>query len=271
VVTDLPKPIVIKLGGRALEAPGAMRELAQELVTFASTRPIVLVHGGGAEVTRWSERLGVASRFHEGLRVTDAETVEIATAVLAGLANKRLVATLRAGGVNAIGLSAADGVADIVPHPEAARLGEVGAVGRVDAPFLNRLLAEWRVPVLASIGAHKGRLLNINADDLAAGVAAALQASLLVLLSDTPGLRLRAQLVERVDADSIDTLLAHPEVTGGMRPKLAAAAQAVRAGAARAVIAAWDGPGTLSGLHAGGPGGTFVERAPTLATGGARD
>jgi acetylglutamate kinase len=90
-------------------------------------------------------------------------------------------------------------------------------------------------------------------------------------LSDTPGLRLHAKLVDKVDADSIDTLLAHPDVTGGMRPKLLAAASAVRQGAARAVIAAWDGPGTLRGLAEGAAGGTFVERAATLASGGARD
>ena len=162
-------------------------------------------------------------------------------------------------------------MATVVPHANAVKLGEVGAVERVDAGFLSRLMADRRVPVLASIGAYEGRLLNVYADDLAAGVAAALEASLLILLSDTPGLRLQAQLVERVDADSIGTLLDHPEVTGGMRPKLVAAAAAVRGGAARAVIAAWDGPGTLSGLHAGEPGGTFVEKATTLATGGARD
>lgn len=265
------KPVVIKLGGRALEAPGAMGELAQELAAFALLQPVVVVHGGGAEVTRWSERLGITSTFHDGLRVSDAETVEVATAVLAGLANKRLVAALRASSVNAVGLSAADGVATIVPHPHASQLGDVGVVDQVDAGFLNQLNADRRVPVLASIGACEGRLLNVNADDLAAGVAAALEASLLILLSDTPGLRLKAQLVERVDTDAIDALLAHPEVTGGMRPKLAAAAAAVRGGASRAVIAAWDGPGTLSGLHAGEPGGTFVERVTTLATGGARD
>ena len=265
------QPVVLKLGGRALEAPGATRELAQELASFAVLRPVVVVHGGGAELTRWSERLGLEARFHDGLRVTDRDTVEVATAVLAGLANKRLVAAFRAARVEAVGLSAADGVATIVPHRNSRQLGEVGDVDRVDAEFLQRLMADHRVPVLASIGAYDGRLLNVNADDLAAGVAAALQASLLILLSDTPGLRLKAQLVDRVDVDAIGTLLEHPEVTGGMRPKLGAAAAAVRGGAARAVIAAWDGPGTLSRLHAGEPGGTFVEKATTLATGGARD
>jgi acetylglutamate kinase len=264
-------PLVVKLGGRALEAAGAPRELALELAGLVAEQPVVLVHGGGAEVTRWSERLGVISRFHDGLRVTDPETLEVVVAVLAGLANKRLVAALREGGVNAVGLSAADGVAAVDLHPQASTLGEVGTVSGIDAAFLHELLDQGRVPVLASVGANSGKLLNVNADDLAAGLAAALKASMLVLLSDTPGLRLNAKLVDRVDADSIETVLAHPDVTGGMRPKLAAAAEAVRAGAARAVIAAWDGPGTLRGLRDGASGGTFVERVATLATGGARD
>ena len=97
------KPVVLKLGGRALEAPGATRELAQELAAFAMLHPVVVVHGGGAELTRWSERLGIAPRFHDGLRVTDTQTVEVATAVLAGLANQRLVAAFRAAGVAAVG------------------------------------------------------------------------------------------------------------------------------------------------------------------------
>jgi acetylglutamate kinase len=264
-------PLVVKLGGRALEAPGAPAELALELASLVAEQPVVLVHGGGAEVTRWSEKLGIASRFHDGLRVTSPETLEVVVAVLAGLANKRLVAALRAGGVNAVGLSAADGIAEIVPHAERATLGEVGTVGRIDASFLEELLSAGRVPVLASVGAHAGKLLNVNADDLAAGLAGTLGASMLVLLSDTPGLRLHAKLVDKVEADSIETLLAHPDVTGGMRPKLLAAASAVRQGAARAVIAAWDGPGTLRGLAQGAAGGTLVESAATLASGGARD
>jgi acetylglutamate kinase len=264
-------PLVVKLGGRALEAPGAPRELAVELASLVGEQPVVLVHGGGAEVTRWSERLGVTSHFHDGLRVTDAETLEVVVAVLAGLANKRLVAALRAADVNAVGLSAADGVAAIELHPQAGTLGEVGTVGEVDAAFLHDLLDAGRVPVLASVGENGGKLLNVNADDLAAGIAAALHASLLVLLSDTPGLCLQGQLVDRVDADSIDTVLAHPDVTGGMRPKLAAAAAAVKDGAARAAIAAWDGPRTLRGLRDGAPGGTYVERVATVAAGGARD
>lgn len=261
--------LVVKVGGRALDAPGAEAELARDLAALG--RPVVLVHGGGAAVSRWSERLGIAPRFHEGLRVTDPETLEVAVAVLAGLANKRLVAALRAHGVDAAGMAALDGgVVEIVPHPDAAVLGEVGRVGRVRVDLLGEHLAAGRVPVLASIGAHEGRLLNVNADDLAAGIAGALAARTFVLLSDTPGVSLGGEIVNRIDAESIAGTLAHPHVTGGMRPKLAAIFAAVEAGAERAVIAAWEGPGTLVALAAGEPKGTWVERASQTAARGER-
>jgi len=264
-----PGLLVVKLGGRALEAKHASSELGRELATLG--HPVVLVHGGGAEVTRWSERLGLVPRFDGGLRVTDQDTLEVAVAVLAGLANKRLVASLRAHGVDSVGMTPVDGgVVEILPHPDAARLGEVGRVGRVRTDLLREHLGAGRVPVLASIGAHEGRLLNVNADDLAAGLAGALAASTLVLLSDTPGVSLDGAIVARIDAGAIAQTLAHPDVSGGMRPKLAACAAAVEAGAARAVIAAWQGPGTLSALAAGAPSGTWVERASETVARGER-
>ena len=109
---QFPRPLVVKLGGRALDAPGALSECAAALREAGSSGPsaraLLVVHGGGAEVTAWCARLGVEARFADGLRVTDASTLEIAAAVLAGLANKRLVAALRARGLDAVGLSALD-------------------------------------------------------------------------------------------------------------------------------------------------------------------
>jgi acetylglutamate kinase len=243
-------PVVVKLGGRALEGPAATRELAAALLR--SPGPAVVVHGGGSEVSRWCERMGLAPRFHDGLRVTDPATLEVAAAVLAGLANKRLVAALRAAGVDAVGLAALDGgTLAAVPHPEAPSLGEVGAVAGADPALLRRLLADGRVPVLSSLGADGERLLNLNADDVAAALAAALGASDLVLLSDAPGLVLGGALVTALAGGDVAAVLRHPEVRDGMRPKLRAAARALTGGAARAHIAAWQGPGTLAGLRAG--------------------
>jgi len=245
--------IVVKLGGRALEAAGAAEELATDVrALVAAGHRVVLVHGGGAEVTDWCARLGLEARFHQGLRVSDPAALEVAVAVLAGLANKRLVAALRAAGLDAVGLAGLDGgIVRAVPHAEAATLGAVGAVAAIDSGLLETLLERGSLPVLASIAGHEGRLLNVNADDLAAALAPAIGAEALLLLSDTPGLVLAGDLVRSLDADGLAAALDHPDVQGGMAPKLKAARAALAGGATRVVIAAWQGPGTLAGLLAG--------------------
>lgn len=253
----LPTALVVKLGGRALEAPGALSECAAALRAAGeaghSARATLVVHGGGAEVTAWCERAGIEARFHDGLRVTDPATLEIAAAVLAGLANKRLVAALRACGVDAVGLAALDGgIARVRRHPESATLGEVGAIDAVDTTLLESLLAAGRVPVLASLGDDgAGALLNLNADDVAAAIAAALPAGDLLLLSDTPGLRLSGEVVRVLSPAALAAALDHPDVSGGMRPKLRAARLALAAGVQRVHIAAWQGPRTIAAILEG--------------------
>jgi acetylglutamate kinase len=254
---SLRAPLVVKIGGRALEGD-ARAELAREVA--ALTERLVLVHGGGAEVSEWSARLGIEPRFHDGLRVTDQATLEVAAAVLGGLANKRWVALLAAHGVRAAGLCALDaGIADVAMHRQSARLGAVGEVRAIDTAPLLALLGAGITPVLAPIGACDGEIVNINADDLAAAVAGALQTPVLVLLSDTPGLVLDGRVVPRLDPAGLTAALAHADVTGGMRPKLLAAQRALDWGAARVIITAWNGPGTLAALATGaGTGTTFV-------------
>jgi acetylglutamate kinase len=253
---------VIKIGGRALERDGASVELASAL--SALQHPVVLVHGGGAEVSTWSRRLGQSPSFVDGRRVTDAETLEVAVAVLAGLANKRLVATLRAGGVDAIGLAALDGgVVETHLHPETDRLGAVGSIAAVAPALLETLLAGRRVPVVASIGACEGCLLNLNADDLAAALAVALHARALVLLSDVPGVVLDGSVVSRLSSEDAALALAGAEVTGGMRPKLEAARLALASGVSMVHLGAWRGPSTLGALLDGaGRGTTLVAAEP---------
>lgn len=258
-------PVVVKIGGKALETPGALGELAAALAH--SAEPCVLVHGGGAEVSTWCVRLGLEPRFLDGLRVTDPATLEVAAAVLAGLANKRLVAALREAGLDAVGLSALDGgIATVALHPDAERLGEVGCVRSVSPALIETLLARGHVPVLASIGACGGRLLNINADDLAAALAGALGARDLVLLSDTPGLMLGGERVPRLSSAGLDEALAHPDVRGGMRPKLEAARAGLAAGVPSVHITSWEGPGTLRDLIAADAAGTAGRMAPPSGT-----
>ena len=250
-------PVVVKLGGRALETPGALDTFARQ--AGALRVPLVLVHGGAAEVSSWCAKLGIESHFVDGLRVTDDATLEIAAAVLAGLANKRLVAALRAVGADAVGLSALDGgIARVRPHPDRAQLGHVGQVEAIDPGLIASLLAAGRLPVLASIGALDGALLNLNADDIAAALAAALGGAL-VLLSDTPGLKLGGVVVPRMTTREAEALVTHPDVVGGMRHKLATAFGAVEHGARFARIAQWGPEVTFAMLLASlGPGTTVI-------------
>ena len=251
-------PIVIKIGGRALE--GAARDLfARELATLGA--PVVLVHGGGAEVSAWSARLGIEPRFHDGLRVTDAATLDVVTAVLGGLENKRWVALLQSQGVDATGGCAMDFGIEVVPHRNAEVLGAVGEVRGVDAAHLRALLGSGFTPVLASLGASQGALLNVNADDLAAAVAPALGARALVLLSDVPALLLGGKPVARLHLSELPAALASPDVQGGMRPKLAAAGRTLEGGVPSVMLGAWAGPGSLIDLLEGRGTGTRISVA----------
>ncbi|HET9326679.1 MAG TPA: acetylglutamate kinase [Candidatus Eisenbacteria bacterium] len=250
-------PVVLKLGGRALEREGAWAELATAL--RAHHEGIVLVHGGGAEVSAWSRRLGLSPAFVDGRRVTDTATLEVAVAVLAGLANKRIVAALRAQGIDAVGLAALDGgLVDTQRHEHSDQLGEVGQITGISPALLDTMLAQGRVPVLASIGAREGQLLNLNADDLASAVAVALRARALVLLSDVPGLTLNGSVVSTLSTEDAAVALLGAAVTGGMRPKLEAARLAIEGGVPSVHLGAWTGASTLVELLRGAGAGTTL-------------
>lgn len=249
--------MVVKLGGRALETPGAEREFARDASRLEG--PMVLVHGGGGEVTAWCERLGLGARFEDGLRVTDLETLDVAAAVLAVLVNQRLVARLREAGLDAVGISAVSGgLAVLDPHPHTSRLGAVGTVTGVRAGVIHALLDGGFVPVVSSLGARDGALLNVNADELAGALAGALTARVLVMLTDVPGVRLGAERIGRLGLAEVSSVMASPQVQGGMIPKLAAASHAVRHGCGRTVIGAWSGPGTLERLLGPNPDATSI-------------
>lgn len=260
---NLALPVVVKIGGRALEAAGAVSELATDLARLPG--PAIVVHGGGAEISAWCARLGIETRLVEGLRVTDAATLDVVTAVLAGLVNKRLVAGLRHAGLDAVGLAALDGgTIDCVPHPQAA-LGRVGMPLAVRAGFLRDLCRAGHVPVIASVGAHRGELLNLNADDVAMAIAVASGARDLVMLSDAAGLVLEGRVVPRLDRGGLEAALADPEVSGGMVAKLRAIARALEQGVARVHLGTWRGPGTLARAFANGWEGTRIGPDPVAA------
>jgi len=243
------KVVVVKYGGNALAGAGdgagdesaALASFAEDVVLLRSVGLLpVVVHGGGPQIGELLGRLGKASEFRDGLRVTDAETLDIARMVLVGKVNRDIVSAVNVHGPLAVGLSGED--ANLItaePHPAA--LGYVGNVLHVDPTILQRLLAEGLVPVVATIGADpSGQAYNINADAVAGAVAESLGAEKLIFLTDVEGLRSDpadpSTLCRQVTVAQLDELLATGAAAGGMAPKAAACAAAVRGGVARAHV-----------------------------------
>ena len=227
---------VIKLGGSLLEdstrRAAVLRGVAK---AWKSGEQLVLVHGGGKHIDAMLKRLGIEKKTHAGLRMTDDATLEVVIAVLSGTVNKMLVSELSKLGVKAAGISGADGAtltADRHPHIDGVNLGNVGRVRSSDPTLIRSMLAARIMPVVSSVaGGARGALLNVNADSAAATIAAGLRASSLVFLTDVAGLLdHKGDVVESLDADDARALLASDVVSGGMRPKLEAALQALASG-----------------------------------------
>ena len=205
------------------------------LLQSVGIKPVV-VHGGGPAVTQMSARLGIETTFVDGLRVTDAETLDVATMVLAGKLNTDVVASLVHGGVDAVGLSGVDGRLLLARKQEGPDLGFVGEVVHVKADVLATLLDRSFVPVVASIAIDEhGQAYNVNADVVAAELAVALDAEKLVYLNDVPGLiGPTGDLLSELSVSQARELLATPGVVdGGMIPKIESAVRALEAGIGR--------------------------------------
>ena len=245
------KAVVIKVGGAAL-AGGALEDLPAVL---GSGREVALVHGGGPQLTRMLDALGRTSRFHEGLRVTDPETLEVAEMVFAGSVNKNLARELNAAGVPAAGISGTDGPTLIVePVPE---LGRVGEVRQVEPDLINALWAGGFVPVVAPLGLGPEGAYNVNADAAAAALAVGLGAEYLFLLTDVDGLLKDGALVESLAPDRCEEYVASGFAAGGMVPKLRAAAEAARGGVSARIING-NREGALAAALAGEEIGTLI-------------
>jgi acetylglutamate kinase len=229
--------IVLKYGGAAMDTAGLASTFAEDVMLLRSVgiKPVI-VHGGGPAVTQMSERLGIETTFVDGLRVTDAATLDVATMVLAGKLNTDVVATLVAGGVNAVGLSGVDGRLLLARKQEGPDLGFVGEVVHVQPDVLATLLEHPFVPVVASIAVDEdGQAYNVNADVVASELAIALDAEKLVYINDVPGLiGPTGDLLSELSAKQASDLLASPGVIdGGMIPKIESAVRALRAGVGR--------------------------------------
>ena len=231
------KVIVVKYGGAAMDRAGLAASFAQDiaLLQSAGITPVV-VHGGGPQVTHMSARLGIETTFVDGLRVTDAETLDVATMVLAGKLNKEVVGSLVSGGVPAVGLSGIDGGLLLARRQVAPDLGFVGEVVHVNADVLRTLAERRFVPVVASIAVDDtGQAYNVNADVVAAELAIELGAEKLVFINDVPGLiGPTGDLLSELSAQQCLDLLAQGGVVeGGMIPKLESSVDALRAGVKR--------------------------------------
>ena len=228
--------IIIKYGGAAMDEPALTFEVARRIAAFRKRGDdVVVVHGGGKEVTRHLERLQIQSHFVNGLRYTDAETLEAAEMLLSGTINKRIVSMIQQAGEKAIGLSGRDGrIAQITRLPE---LGFVGAIESISPELLELLLSRNYIPVVSPISEEdSGQAVNVNADEMARAIASGLSANTLIFLTDVDGLLLEGKLVHRCPASEIEKLLKHPEVKGGMIPKLEGALQAIRGGVSRVLF-----------------------------------
>ena len=232
------KPLVLKFGGELLEDRAHLATVASAVAAIAPKQPVVIVHGGGKEIDAALKNAGIEKRQIDGLRITDAATLEIVVSVLAGAINTRFVAALGAAGVSAVGLTGADakcGLSDPAPAHTAVD-GRVVDLERVGIPCADtdpRLLAtltrDGFVPVVACIGIGRdGQLFNVNADTLAGHLAARLGARRLVIAGTTPGvLDANGATLSSIDATAIGPLVSDGTATAGMIAKLRACEHAL--------------------------------------------
>ena len=234
------RTVVIKYGGAAMQDPALRDEFARDVVLlkYVGLNPVI-VHGGGPEISAYMERLGLEVKFVDGLRVSDAATVEVAKMVLLGKVNSDIVQRLNRQGQPAVGLSGEDGTLfEIRPVAEAATVGFVGEIERVDVGVLNHIASDF-IPVIASAASDRaGNSYNVNADSAAGKVAAALRAYKAIFLTDVEGWREQADdpstLISQATVDEVSEAL--PSIDGGMRPKLAACIESIVGGVQSAHI-----------------------------------
>jgi acetylglutamate kinase len=227
--------VVVKFGGNAMTDPALSKQFAEDVVLMHSVGiRVVVVHGGGPQIGHLLERLGIETEFRDGLRVTDAATLDVARMVLEGKVSSEIVAAINVHGDYAVGLSGADAglIRAQARDPE---LGFVGDVDSVNPHILERLLAEEFIPVISTIGSDDtGQAYNINADTVATAIAQAMKAEKLVYLTDVDGLLADVSdpgsLISRIDVDSVAAMIGTGALSGGMIPKARACIDAVAAG-----------------------------------------
>ena len=239
------KTIVIKYGGNAMVDEGLKHDFARDvtLMKLVGMNPVV-VHGGGPRISELLQRIGKESRFVDGMRVTDSETMDVVEMVLGGLINKEIVNLINRHGGNAVGLSGKDGEfirarklvftrdQPELKAPEIIDIGHVGEVASIDTAVVNLLIGSDFIPVVAPIGVGAdGQSYNINADLVAAKLAQVLNAEKLIILTNTPGvLDAGGNVVTGLAAAQVNELIENGVIQGGMLPKIRSALDAVNSG-----------------------------------------
>lgn len=230
---------ILKIGGNELNDPAFLTGLGRAVAQIGAREPVLLVHGGGRSIGDLHAQLGLPTLKVDGLRITSARSLQLAEMVLSGEANKEIVRALLVAGVDALGISGVDGAllhARKKRHPTV-DLGYVGEVTAVRADLLRRLIAQDWTPVISPISlGTDGHAYNVNADDAATAVAAALQADQLDFISNVPGVLQDGAVLPALTVAQAEQLIASGAVYGGMIPKVRAALTAVAQGVARARI-----------------------------------
>ncbi|MBQ7861287.1 MAG: acetylglutamate kinase [Clostridia bacterium] len=237
------KTVVVKYGGNAMINPELKQAVMSDIILLTLVGiKIVLIHGGGPEISSMLKKLGIESKFVNGLRYTDKETAEVVQMVLAGKTNKDLVSLVERCGGKAVGLCGIDGaMIKAKPMEDDFDYGFVGDITDIDPRPIEKVLQEGYIPVIATVGIDDdGQVYNINADTAAAEIAAALNAENIITLSDIPGL-LRdvndsTTLISEIHVDEVTSLIESGIISGGMIPKMKSCEKAVRSGVKKAVM-----------------------------------
>jgi acetylglutamate kinase len=249
--------VLIKLGGTLLDDPDKRNDLARQLARVAHKVELVIVHGGGKQVTRFLEERGVASRFVGGLRVSDETVIDAVTKVIAGSINKQLVAALCAAGQSSVGLSGVDGLLTTAQAVNA-ELQFVGKPQRTDSKLFHLLVDAGYLPVVACVAADaQGRIYNVNADQMAVSCAVGWGADKLLFLTDVPGVKNgTGAVVPELTPKDVQDLIQSGVAHSGMQAKLESALWALEEGLSEVVIAAGQEMDVCEQLLTGRPIGT---------------
>ncbi len=266
--------LVVKFAGALLEEPPVVATLARQVAELAHQgHELLVVHGGGKVFTETLARMGIASRFVAGLRVTDRETRDVAVMVLGGLLNKRLAAAISAAGQPAVGICAGDAACFLAePMVRDDAIGVLGLVGYLTGVNLEFLESLWRaglVPVASCLGlGPDGELYNINADHMAAACAEFIHADRLIYLTDVAGVLDGSKVLKAVSCDEVEELIRRNKVSGGMVLKLEACKRALAGGVRQVRIVGGGVPrGLLSAANGGKGPGTRVLPVAAAAAG----